>query len=182
VCRTDRLLTVTLIHVCFIIRMNTLFSIMHSSICHMFRPSSGRNTTNGRVYWGGGLSCTGKTLKCRADIACTDACSYSTNHFPASRRFLLCADACHRYGLGGPGIESRWEVEIIRIRPDRPLDPPSLLYRGYRVCFPGIKRHGRGVDIPLLSSAEIKEIVDLLPLWAFVACSGANFYVLPGTI
>ena len=37
-----------------------------------------------------------------------------------------------RYGLDGPGIESQWG-EIFRTRPDRPWDPPSLLYNGYRV-------------------------------------------------
>jgi len=41
------------------------------------------------------------------------------------------------YGLDGPGIESRWG-EIFRISPDRPGDPPSLLYNGYQV-FPGGK-------------------------------------------
>ena len=43
---------------------------------------------------GGGLSYPFKTLKCRADIACTEACSYTTTTSP--RRLLLCADACHR--------------------------------------------------------------------------------------
>jgi len=42
------------------------------------------------------------------------------------------------YGLDGPGIESRWESEIIRTRPDRPWGPPGILYNGYRV-FPGGK-------------------------------------------
>ena len=40
-----------------------------------------------------------------------------------------------RYGLDGPGIESRLG-KIFRTRPDRPWGPPSLLYNGYRV-FPG---------------------------------------------
>ena len=40
------------------------------------------------------------------------------------------------YGLDGPG--SRWGGEIFRTCPDRPSDPPSLLYNGYRV-FPGRK-------------------------------------------
>ena len=39
-----------------------------------------------------------------------------------------------RYGLDGPGIESR-------TRPDRPWGPPSLLYNGYRV-FRGGKAAG----------------------------------------
>ena len=34
---------------------------------------------------------------------------------------------------------------------------------------------GRGVDHPHPSSAEVKERVELLPLWAFVACSRVNF-------
>jgi hypothetical protein len=55
-----------------------------------------------------------------------------------------------RYGLEGPGIESRW-CEIFRTYPDRPRGPPSLLYNGYRV-FPG-GRGGQGVMLtthPLL--------------------------------
>ena len=55
-----------------------------------------------------------------------------------------------RYGLDGPGIESRWG-EIFRTYPDRLRGPPSLLYNGYRV-FPGGKG-GRGVMLtthPLL--------------------------------
>jgi hypothetical protein len=61
------------------------------------------------------------------------------------------------YGLDCPEIESRWG-EIFRIRPDRPWDPPSLLYR---FCFPGVKRSGRDVNHPPLSSAEVKERVEL---------------------
>jgi hypothetical protein len=47
-----------------------------------------------------------------------------------------------RYGLEGPGIETRWG-EIFRTYPDRLRVPPSLLYNGYWV-FPGGKG-GRGV-------------------------------------
>ena len=32
-----------------------------------------------------------------------------------------------RYGLDGPGIESRWGGEIFHNFPDRPWGPPSLL-------------------------------------------------------
>ena len=49
---------------------------------------------------------------------------------------------------------------------------------GYRVSFPGVKRPGGGVNHPPLSSAEDKERVELylyIPLWAFMACSRANF-------
>jgi hypothetical protein len=58
-----------------------------------------------------------------------------------------------RYGLDGPGIESWWG-EIFRSRPHRPWGPPSLLYNGYRVSFPGVKRPGLGVDHPPPSSAR----------------------------
>jgi hypothetical protein len=47
-----------------------------------------------------------------------------------------------RYGLEGPGIESRWG-EIFRNYPDRLRGPPILLYNGYRVFPGGIG--GRGV-------------------------------------
>jgi hypothetical protein len=42
-----------------------------------------------------------------------------------------------RYGLDGPGIESRWG-EVFRNRPDLPWGLPNLLHNGYRV-FPGGK-------------------------------------------
>ena len=50
------------------------------------------------------------------------------------------------YGLDGPGIESRWGGELFRTRPDRPWGPPSLLYNGNQLTFPGVKRPGHGVD------------------------------------
>jgi hypothetical protein len=52
--------------------------------------------------------------------------------------------------------------EIFRIRPERPWDIPSLQYNGYLVITGG-KRPGRGVKHPHLSSAEVKERVDLYP-------------------
>jgi len=45
-----------------------------------------------------------------------------------------------RYGLDGPGIESR-RGEIFCTCPDRPWGPPSLLYNRYGV-FPGGKVAG----------------------------------------
>jgi len=43
--------------------------------------------------------------------------------------------------------------------------------------FTGVKRPGRGVDHPPISSADVQERVELylLPIWAFVACSRVNF-------
>ena len=45
-------------------------------------------------------------------------------------------DTATRYGLDGPGVESRWGR-----RPDRSWGPSSLLYNGYRVS-PGGKAAG----------------------------------------
>ena len=41
----------------------------------------------------------------------------------------------NRYGLGGPGIESWWERDF-----PHPSRPHRLLYSGYRVSFPRVKR------------------------------------------
>jgi hypothetical protein len=51
--------------------------------------------------------------------------------------------------------------EILRTLPDWDWGPHRLLYDGYRVSFPGIKRPGRGVDHPPPSNAEVKERVEL---------------------
>jgi hypothetical protein len=56
--------------------------------------------------------------------------------------------------LDGPGIES-WLDETFRTCPDRPWDPPSLLYHGTG-SFQEVKRPGRGADHPPPSSAEVK--------------------------
>ena len=65
-----------------------------------------------------------------------------------------------RYGIEGPGIESRWERDFPH-RPDRPWDSASFLYNGLRVFLPGVKRPRRGVDYPAPSSADVKERVEL---------------------
>jgi hypothetical protein len=85
-----------------------------------------------------------------------------------------------RYGLDGPG-SNPCGGEIFCSRLDWPWGPPSLLYNGYWVSFPGVKQLGRGVDHPPPSSAEVKEksrAIPLLPLWAFMACSRENFMVM----
>ena len=56
----------------------------------------------------------------------------------------------------GIGTATGWTVrasnsgggDIFHARPDRPWGPPSLLYDGYLVSFPAVKRPGRGVDHP----------------------------------
>ena len=51
--------------------------------------------------------------------------------------------------------------EIFRTRPDWPWGPPSLLYNGYRVSFPGVDLLGRGVNHPPSFCAEVEERVEL---------------------
>jgi hypothetical protein len=67
-------------------------------------------------------------------------------HFRSDNLFYGSRDSvvgiATRYGLEGPGIESRWG-EIFRTYPDWLRGPPSLLYNGYW-DFPGGKG-GRGV-------------------------------------
>jgi len=50
--------------------------------------------------------------------------------------------------------------EIFRPRPYRSWDPPSFIWNGYWVSFPGIKRPERGVDHLPPPSAEVKETVE----------------------
>ena len=71
------------------------------------------------------------------------------------------------YGLDGPRIESRWRLDLIQLF--RPAVGPTHHW----VSSPGVKRPGRSVNPPPLSAAQIRA-VPLLPLWAFMACSGAN--------
>ena len=63
-----------------------------------------------------------------------------------------------RYGLEGPGIESRWARFSALVQTGSKA--PSLQHNGYRVV-PGLKRPGCGVDHPYPSSAEVKERAEL---------------------
>jgi hypothetical protein len=72
-----------------------------------------------------------------------------------------------RYELIDPGIESRRGARF-----SAPVKTRlGLLYSGYRVSFPEVKRPGRGIYHPPPSSAEVKERVELYlyspsgPLW-----------------
>jgi hypothetical protein len=68
--------------------------------------------------------------------------------------------------------------EIFCTRPDRPWGPPGLLYNGYRVSFPGVKRPGRGVDQPPSSSARVNERVEVY----LYSLSGPSWPVLGRTL
>jgi len=62
----------------------------------------------------------------------------------APDRYLgLCSDYATSWTVRG---SSPGAGEIFRTRPDGPWGPPSLLYNGYPICFPVVKRLGCGVD------------------------------------
>ena len=63
-------------------------------------------------------------------------------------------DIATRYGLDDPGT-NRDRGEIFRTRPDRLWGSPRLLYKGYRVSFPAVRRPGHGVNYTTFS-AEVK--------------------------
>ena len=65
-----------------------------------------------------------------------------------------------RYGLDGPGIESRWERDFPH--PSRPaLGPIQPPIQWVSSLFSGAKWPGGGVDHPPPSSAEVKQRVEL---------------------
>jgi len=65
-----------------------------------------------------------------------------------------------RYGLDGPGIESRWGARYSAPVQAGPAAHPASYTIGTG-SFPGVKLSGRGVHHPPPSSAEVKEIVEL---------------------
>ena len=65
-----------------------------------------------------------------------------------------------RYGLEGPGIESRWEVRFSAPVQTGPGAHPAAYTMGTG-SFPGLKRPGRGVEHQPQSSTEVKERVEL---------------------
>ena len=82
-------------------------------------------------------------------------------------------DVATCYGLNGPGIESRWRARFCAPVQTASVAPPSLLFSGYRVCLPGAKRPGHGVNHPTpiwrRGSRRCRAIA-LLPLCNFMAC------------
>ena len=59
-----------------------------------------------------------------------------------------------RYGLDGPGLESRWEARFHSPVKTGPGAHPTFYIMGTG-SFPGVKRPGRDVDHPPESSAEV---------------------------
>ena len=74
-----------------------------------------------------------------------------------------------RYGLDGPGIESRWGARFSAPVQTCPGAHPASCIMGTGP-FPGVKRPGRGADLSPTCSAEVEGRVPLLTLRASVAC------------
>jgi hypothetical protein len=66
----------------------------------------------------------------------------------------------NRYGLDGPGIESRWAAIFSTHIQAGPRAHPAS-YTMSTGSFPKVKRPGRGVDHPTPSSAEVKGRAEL---------------------
>ena len=82
-----------------------------------------------------------------------------------------------RYGLDGPGIESRWEMRFSATVQTGPEAYPASYTMGTGF-FPGVKRPGRGVDHPPPSNVEVKERVELY----LYSPSGPSWPVLGRTL
>ena len=65
-----------------------------------------------------------------------------------------------RYGLDGPGIESRWGPRFSAPGQTGPGAHPASYIMGTG-SFPGVKRPGRGVDYPPPSNVEVEGRVEL---------------------
>jgi len=78
---------------------------------------------------------------------------------------FLCRDRsigiATRYGLDGPGIDSRWGARFSAPVQTGPGPHPASYTVGTG-SFPWVKWPGRGNDHPPTSSAEVKERVELL--------------------
>ena len=66
-----------------------------------------------------------------------------------------------RYGLDGPGIESRWGARFSAPVQTGPRAYPASCTMGTGSHFPGVKRPGRGADRPPPPKCRGQEIVGL---------------------
>ena len=71
-----------------------------------------------------------------------------------------------RYGLDGPGLESRWEARFHSPVQTNP-GAHTAFYTMGTGSLPSVKWPGRGVDHPSPSSATVKDgtAIPLLSLW-----------------
>jgi len=62
-----------------------------------------------------------------------------------------------RYGLHGPGIESRWGAKFSAPVQTGPGAQPAFCTMGTGSLFPGVMRPGRGVDHPPHLAPRLKK-------------------------
>jgi len=126
--------------------------------------------------------------------------TYLADHFPLDLIILIGYGAVYtswrspimptRYGVDGPGIESRRRRDIPQLsRPALgPTKPPVQWVSG---IFPGVKRSEGGVHYPTSSGAEVKENVEPYlyspsgASWSFIGrtlpfTSLCTFFQFPG--
>ena len=102
-------------------------------------------------------------------------CIYSAGEFFVGQDSTV--SIATRYGLGSPEIESPFGARYSASVQTGPGAHP-ISYTMGTGPFRGVKRPGCGVDYPHLSSADVKEGVELYlyyPLFTFMACSRMNF-------
>jgi hypothetical protein len=95
-------------------------------------------------------------------LTCNEKCCSSDrdNSYTNYCRLSSVVSIATGYGLGGPGVESRLGARFsatIQIGPGAHSASYSVGIRS----FPDLKRSWRGFDHPPLSSAEVKEILEL---------------------
>jgi hypothetical protein len=81
-----------------------------------------------------------------------------------------------RYGMNGPGIESRWRQDL----PHPSISTLGLtqpLIQWVPGLLPEVKRQGHGGDHPphLASRFSNSRVILVLHLWALMVCSRVNF-------
>lgn len=69
--------------------------------------------------------------------------------------------------------------KILSTRPEWPQGPPSLLYSGYQVSSPGVKRQGIAwTTHPLLAlGSSMGRTILLPPLCPCLACNGTDLFI-----
>ena len=73
-----------------------------------------------------------------------------------------------RYGLDGPGIESRWRRVFSATVQTAVWPKQSSVPMGTASPSPGLKRQGRGIDHPHSSSTGVRDKVEL---YLYSSCS-----------
>jgi hypothetical protein len=65
-------------------------------------------------------------------------------------------------------------TQVLQVYPFQNVMEVLLFYSGYQISLLGVHQLGCGIDSPPLSSASIKERVELYLYFTFMACSRMN--------